>query len=60
MVKLRMFEGELMNTTDHLITIQVDTHGGNHLVTWTLDCEKLNANVPDLVSLMELSCALRY
>ncbi|GKE12277.1 kirola-like protein [Tanacetum coccineum] len=38
---------------DFLITVHVDTHGEENLVTWTFHYEKLNENIPEPDGLME-------
>ncbi|KAG9160236.1 hypothetical protein Leryth_023798 [Lithospermum erythrorhizon] len=58
-VKLRIIDGELKEQyKDILVTIEVKDHGDKHLVTWTMEYEKLNANIPDLVTLMELAIGI--
>ncbi|GAA0162701.1 hypothetical protein LIER_18734 [Lithospermum erythrorhizon] len=53
-VKFRVFEGDLMEHFKTLsLQIHVKTHGINNLVTWTIEYEKLNKDVPDPISLME-------
>ncbi|KAK1423127.1 hypothetical protein QVD17_18422 [Tagetes erecta] len=55
--KLLTFEvigGDLLEQyTTFFIHIQVDKHGSNNLVTWTVEYEKLNPNVPDPDTLMD-------
>ncbi|KAG9146166.1 hypothetical protein Leryth_007875 [Lithospermum erythrorhizon] len=55
-VKLRVIDGELKQQyKDMLVTIQVEDHGDKHLVTWIMEYEKLNENIPDPVTLVELA-----
>lgn len=37
-----------------VITVHVDTKGENNLVTWTIEYEKLNGDVEDPTTLMDL------
>lgn len=55
LVKFKVIEGDLMElyNTFYFI-VHVDTKGGNNVVTWTLEYEKKNPNVPDPHTLMEL------
>ncbi|KAI5677874.1 hypothetical protein M9H77_08824 [Catharanthus roseus] len=39
-------------------TVQVDTKGENNLVTWTMEYEKLNENVPEPNTLMDLCLSM--
>ncbi|EYU31819.1 hypothetical protein MIMGU_mgv1a021736mg, partial [Erythranthe guttata] len=53
-VTFKVIEGDLMELykTFKLI-VHVDTSGEDNLVTWTLEYEKLNEDVPDPHTLME-------
>lgn len=48
MVRFRVIEGDLVNLYKNFVnSVHVDTKGANHLVTWTIEYEKLNQNVPE-------------
>ncbi|KAM7463441.1 hypothetical protein LguiA_031562 [Lonicera macranthoides] len=53
-ITYKQFEGDLMELyKSFLISIHVDTNGEDNLVTWTLDYEKLNENIPYPTTLMD-------
>ncbi|KAM0012277.1 putative Bet v I/Major latex protein [Helianthus debilis subsp. tardiflorus] len=53
-VTFEVIEGDLLEQyKTFVLHIHVDKHGVNNLVTWTVEYEKLNPNVPDPDSLME-------
>ncbi|KAL7090788.1 hypothetical protein ACP275_12G064000 [Erythranthe tilingii] len=55
LVTFNMVEGDLMELYKTFkTTIHVDTDGEDNLVTWTLDYEKLNEDVTEPHSLMDL------
>ncbi|KAI7757895.1 hypothetical protein M8C21_025112, partial [Ambrosia artemisiifolia] len=54
-VCFKVIEGDILEAyKTFLITLHVDTHGDENVVTWTFHFEKLNENVDDPDSLMEL------
>lgn len=53
-VTFKVVEGDLMDLyKTFVIHIQADKHGSDNIVTWTVEYEKLNPNVPDPDTLME-------
>nr|GFB41279.1 kirola-like [Tanacetum cinerariifolium] len=53
-VTLRVLEGDLLELyKNFFLHIHVDTNGLEHLVTWTVEHEKLNPSNPDPYSLMD-------
>ncbi|KAL3369999.1 hypothetical protein AABB24_007165 [Solanum stoloniferum] len=55
LVKKKMIEGDMLEYyKSFYLTIHVETKGENNLVTWILEYEKKNANVPDPHTFMEL------
>ncbi|CAI9275957.1 unnamed protein product [Lactuca saligna] len=53
-VTFKVVEGDLMDLyKTFVIHIQVDKDGSDNIVTWTVEYEKLNPNVPDPDTLME-------
>ncbi|XP_071703195.1 kirola-like [Rutidosis leptorrhynchoides] len=53
-VTFKILEGDLLELyKNFIIHIHVDTNGLNNLVTWTVEYEKLNANVPDPNTLLD-------
>ncbi|KAJ9549043.1 hypothetical protein OSB04_021586 [Centaurea solstitialis] len=53
-VTLKVLEGDLLELyKTFVLHIHVDKHGSNNLVTWTVEYEKLNTNIPDPDSLMD-------
>ncbi|CAI9785454.1 unnamed protein product [Fraxinus pennsylvanica] len=58
-VTYRVIEGDLMELYNNFtLTIHVDTNGDDNLVTWTLEYEKKNENVPDPNTLMDVCLAV--
>lgn len=54
MIKKKVIEGDLLEYYKSFYgTIQVETKGENNLVTWIMEYEKKNVNVPDPHYLME-------
>nr|XP_004237031.1 kirola-like [Solanum lycopersicum] len=55
MMKKRIIEGDILEYyKSFYVTIHVETKGENNLVTWILEYEKKNVNVPDPHTLVEL------
>jgi len=55
LIKKKVIEGDLLDYyKSFYVTIQVEIKGENNLVTWIMEYEKKNANVPDPHTLMEL------
>ena len=55
LIKKKVIEGDLLEYYKSFYgTIQVETKGENNLVTWILEYEKKNVNVPDPHTLVEL------
>lgn len=53
-VTFKMLGGDLLELyKTFLIHVHVDTNGSNNLVTWTVEYEKLNPDVPDPDTLMD-------
>ncbi|CAI9275953.1 unnamed protein product [Lactuca saligna] len=53
-VTFKALEGDLLELYKTFVThVRVDTDGSNNLVTWTVEYEKLNPNVPDPDTLLE-------
>ncbi|KAL0424629.1 UNVERIFIED_CONTAM: Kirola [Sesamum radiatum] len=53
-VTFKVIEGDLMELYKTIkLTVHVDTTGDDNLVTWTIEYEKLNEDVPDPNTLME-------
>ncbi|KAI7729838.1 hypothetical protein M8C21_013487 [Ambrosia artemisiifolia] len=53
-VTFEILEGDLLELyKTFVIHVHVDKHGINHLVTWTVEYEKLNSDVPDPDTLMD-------
>ncbi|GJT16959.1 kirola-like protein [Tanacetum coccineum] len=53
-VTLKVLEGDLLELyKNFFLHIHVDTNGLEHLVTWTVEYEKLNPSNPDPDSLMD-------
>uniref|UniRef100_A0A5B6Z9M4 Bet v I/Major latex protein domain-containing protein n=1 Tax=Davidia involucrata TaxID=16924 RepID=A0A5B6Z9M4_DAVIN len=53
-VTFKVIEGDLMELyKTFIITVHVDTKGGNNIVTWTFEYEKLNEDVSDPNTLMD-------
>ncbi|KAD2804204.1 hypothetical protein E3N88_37581 [Mikania micrantha] len=58
-VSFRVIGGDLLETyKTFLIKVHVDTNGQENLVTWTFHYEKLNKNIEDPHTLMELALNL--
>ncbi|WMV22954.1 hypothetical protein MTR67_016339 [Solanum verrucosum] len=54
MMKKRIIEGDILEEyKSFYVTVHVETKGENNSVTWILEYEKKNANVPDPHTLME-------
>ncbi|XP_049392919.1 kirola-like [Solanum stenotomum] len=54
MMKKRIIEGDILEDyKSFYVTVHVETKGENNSVTWILEYEKKNANVPDPHTLME-------
>ncbi|XP_058184354.1 kirola-like [Rhododendron vialii] len=60
LVRFKIVEGDLMQLyKTFIITVHVDTKlGGNNLVTWTFEYEKLRGDVEDPNSLMDFCIVL--
>lgn len=55
LTKWKIIEGDLLKLyKNFFIYLHVDTKDIKHVVTWTVEYEKLSADVPDPDSLMEL------
>ncbi|KAG5532167.1 hypothetical protein RHGRI_026701 [Rhododendron griersonianum] len=55
LVTFKVVEGDLLQLyKTFIITVHVDTKGENNLVTWTLEYEKLNGDVEDPTTFMDL------
>ncbi|KAG5532160.1 hypothetical protein RHGRI_026695 [Rhododendron griersonianum] len=55
LVTFKVVEGDLLQLyKTFIITVHVDTKGENNLVTWTLEYEKLNGDVEDPITFMDL------
>ncbi|PWA64306.1 kirola [Artemisia annua] len=53
-VCFKVIGGDILEAyKNFLITVHVDTHGEENLVTWTFHYEKLNENIPEPDSLMD-------
>lgn len=53
-VTFEILEGDLLELYKTIVVhVHVDQHGTNHLVTWTVEYEKLSPDVPDPDTLME-------
>ncbi|CAI9262809.1 unnamed protein product [Lactuca saligna] len=53
-VTFKGLEGDLMEFYKTFVAhVQVDNHGPDSIVTWTVEYEKLDPNAPDLDTLME-------
>ncbi|XP_027100313.2 kirola [Coffea arabica] len=53
-ITFKVIEGDLLELyKTFIITVHVDTHGKSNLVTWTLEYEKKNPNIPDPNTLMD-------
>ncbi|KAK4430314.1 Kirola [Sesamum alatum] len=53
-VTFNVIDGDLMELYKTFkLTVHVDTNGDDNLVTWTIEYEKLNEDVPDPDSVME-------
>lgn len=53
-VTFKVVDGDLMELYKTFkLTVHVDTNGEDNLVTWTLEYEKLNRDVPDPHTLMD-------
>jgi len=58
-IVFKMLEGDLMELyKNFVITLHVETKGGNDLVTWTFDYEKLNPNVEEPTETMDFLVGL--
>ncbi|XP_027775255.1 MLP-like protein 34 [Solanum pennellii] len=50
---LKEFEGDLVNKYDNLkITLHIETKGEIDLLCWTMEYERPNENVPELINLL--------
>uniref|UniRef100_A0A3Q7HYI4 Bet v I/Major latex protein domain-containing protein n=1 Tax=Solanum lycopersicum TaxID=4081 RepID=A0A3Q7HYI4_SOLLC len=50
---LKEFEGDLVNKYDNLkITLHIETKGEIDLLCWTMEYERPNENVPELIKLL--------
>ncbi|XP_047308268.1 kirola-like [Impatiens glandulifera] len=59
LVSFKIIEGDLMELYKTCIfTVHVETHGENNLVTWTAEYEKLNEDVEDPTSMLDLCIAV--
>ncbi|KAG5608366.1 hypothetical protein H5410_019647 [Solanum commersonii] len=55
LIKKKVIEGDLLDYyKSFYVTIQVEIKGENNLVTWIMEYEKKNTNVPDPHTYMEL------
>ncbi|WMV22960.1 hypothetical protein MTR67_016345 [Solanum verrucosum] len=55
LIKKKIIQGDLLEYyKSFYVTIQVEIKGENNLVTWIMNYEKKNANVPDPHTYMEL------
>ncbi|XP_058184348.1 kirola-like isoform X1 [Rhododendron vialii] len=55
LVRFKVVEGDLLQLyKTFTLTVHVDTKGENNLVTWTLEYEKLNGDVEDPTTLMDV------
>lgn len=53
-VCFKVIGGDILDAyKSFLITVHVDTHGEENVVTWTFNYEKLHENIPDPDSLMD-------
>ncbi|CDP21915.1 unnamed protein product [Coffea canephora] len=58
-VTFKVIEGDLLKLyKSFIITVQVENHGQNNLVIWTLQYEKLNHSVPDPTTIADLATKL--
>ncbi|XP_051144165.1 MLP-like protein 34 [Andrographis paniculata] len=56
LVKFNVAEGEILEKYKEFVSaIHVDTKGDDHVVTWTLQYEKVREDVPDPISYLELA-----
>ncbi|KAI7732768.1 hypothetical protein M8C21_013528 [Ambrosia artemisiifolia] len=55
-VRFKVTEGDIVEAyKTFAVTIRVDTHEEENVVTWTLDYEKVNEYIPNPDRLMELA-----
>ncbi|PWA55802.1 hypothetical protein CTI12_AA395780 [Artemisia annua] len=53
---LRVLEGEIMQIYKRIAAnVRADQNGGNCLVTWTVEYEKINEDVPDPDSIIDIA-----
>ncbi|KAK1423128.1 hypothetical protein QVD17_18423 [Tagetes erecta] len=54
-ITFEVLEGDVLEQYKTFIShVQVDKHGSNNLVSWTVEYEKLNPNIPDPDTFMEI------
>ncbi|XP_015087314.1 kirola-like [Solanum pennellii] len=53
-ITFKEFEGDLVNTYDNWqATLHIETKGEIDLVSWTMEYERPNENVPELINLLD-------
>ncbi|KAL3510570.1 hypothetical protein ACH5RR_029971 [Cinchona calisaya] len=59
LITYKVIEGDLMKLYKTIsVTLQVDTHGDEKFVTWTMEYLKLSPSIPDPNSLMDLALTI--